>query len=240
MTECFAVPFTEKVNEVYVAIDLKYHKHMYSFHRRNNKNEVIVGWYTTSTAQGQFITDNTSLMYDFYSKECDNPIHISVDTSLLSDNLSTRGFVSDPLIVGGEIIANKFQEVQVNIVMNEAESTCLYHMIHNQEGESWGDSAIISSLPSSAISVEQSIIGLQKSLDSIQAYVDDVVDGKVPPSRDIGVAIADSLNTFSAPKNQSTVQQSLQTKVQDLLMVSYLTTLTQTQTVISEKLNEIL
>jgi len=100
VTECFAVPFQEKVNEVYVAIDLKYHKHMYSFHRRNNKNEVIVGWYTTSTAQGQFITDNTSLMYDFYSKECDNPVHISVDTSLLSDNLSTRGFVSDPLIVG--------------------------------------------------------------------------------------------------------------------------------------------
>jgi len=213
---------------------------MYSFHRRNNKNEVIVGWYTTSTIHGQFITDNTSLMYDFYSKECNNPVHICVDTSLLSDNLITRGFVSDPLIVGGEIIANKFQEVQVDIVMNEAESTCLYHMIHNQEGESWSDSAIISSLPSSTISVEQSIIGLKKTLDSIQVYVDDVVDGKVSPSRDIGIAIADSLNTFTGPKNQSTVQQSLQTKVQDLLMISYLTTLTQTQTIISEKLNEIL
>lgn len=60
------------------------------FINRNNKNEVIVGWYTTNTANGQFIIDSTSLMYDFYSTECINPVHLVVDTSLLSDTIITR------------------------------------------------------------------------------------------------------------------------------------------------------
>jgi hypothetical protein len=41
------VPYSEKVDEFYVAINQEYHKTMYAFHQRNNKKEVIVGWYTT-------------------------------------------------------------------------------------------------------------------------------------------------------------------------------------------------
>jgi proteasome lid subunit RPN8/RPN11 len=73
ITDCFAVPFTEKVEEAYVAIDQKYHTLMYAFHRRNNKKEKALGWYTSTTGQGQFIIDTSSLIQDFYSSECANP-----------------------------------------------------------------------------------------------------------------------------------------------------------------------
>jgi translation initiation factor 3 subunit F len=225
-----------------VEFDSKYHKQMYSLHRRNNKKEVVVGWYTTTTSQGQFITDNSSLINDIYAKECHQPVHLVVDTTLMGDNMDIRGFVSRTVAVGGEALAASFQEVRVDVGASEAEATCLYHMINSQEGEKWADSSIVSTLPSSTRGVEDAVLQLQKVLDSAQAYVDAVVDGntKATVSREIGIALADTLNTFAAQKASAHQAGAMQTRVQDLVMVSYISTLAQTQALISEKLNEIL
>lgn len=247
VSECFAVPFTEKLDELYVAIDQKYHKHMYAFHRRNNKKEVIVGWYTTTTANGQCIIDNSSLVHDFYSSECANPVHLVVDASLLADTMNTRGFVSKPMTLGDEILAHAFQEVKVDVVMTDSEATCMYHMINNQStatataaAAKWEDSSILSTLPTAAQSVEESILGLQRLLDNVQSYVDGVVEGTIPATREIGMAITEALNSTAAQRVQGAQMGALHTRMQDMLMVSYITTLTQTQALISEKLNEIL
>lgn len=241
VSECFAVPFSEKTDERYVAINQEYHKQMYAFHRRNNKKEYIVGWYTTTTLNGQFIVDTSSLFHDFYTNECANPVHLVVDTTLMTDKINARGFVSKQLVLGDEVLANTFEEIFVDIALTEAEATCLYHMIQQQDpAEKWKNSTVTSTIPTSATRVEDAICGLQKVLDDIQMYVDGVVDGKIPPSREIGIAVADALNAFAAQKALLSQQTSFSTRVQDLLMISYITTLTQTQTLISEKLNEIL
>lgn len=243
MTDCFAVPFTEKTDELVVAVDQAYLKKMYSFHRRNNKREVIVGWYTTTTNQGQFINDNSSLINDIYTTECDNPVHLVVDTTLMGDSMDIRGFVNNAVTVSGEALASSFQEVKVEVAMTEGETSCLYHMIHGQVHEKWTESAIVSTLPSNTSSVESAIAQLQTVLDSAQAYVDAVVEGnpKVTASREIGIALADTLNTFAAQKASAhPAGTALKTRVQDLVMVSYLSTLAQTQALISEKLNEVL
>jgi hypothetical protein len=125
ITDCFAVPFTEKVEETYVAIDQKYHTLMYAFHRRNNKKEKALGWYTSTSQSGQFIIDTSSLIQDFYSSECVNPVHLVVDTTLLGDNMGIRGFVSNQVVVGEEVLANAFQEVRVCYVLYVLCSTCL-------------------------------------------------------------------------------------------------------------------
>lgn len=226
-----------------MAIDQKYHKQMYSFHMRNNKKETIVGWYSTTTSQGQFIVDNSSLINDFYSSECERPVHLVVDTTLLGDNMDVRGFVSKPVVVGDEVLAHSFQEVKVDVGATDAEATCLYHMINSQvHPEKWQESSIVSTLPTSTEGVENAIVQLQKVLDSAQAYVDAVVEGntKVAVSRDIGITLAETLNTFAAQKASSNQQGALQSRLQDLVMVSYISTLTQTQALISEKLNEVL
>lgn len=216
---------------------------MYAFQLRNNKRETIVGWYTTTTEQGQFLNDNSSLINNFYRSECERPVHIVVDTTLMGDNLDVRGFVSKPIYVGEELLAQSFQEVKVDVGATESEATCLYHMINGQENDSrWEESSIMSALPTNSRSVEDAIFQLQKVLDSAQTYVDAVVDNnaKVAVSRDIGISLADSLNSFAAQKASSNQQGALQTRMQDLVMVSYISTLAQTQALISEKLNEVL
>ena len=86
ITECFGVPHMEKKDELFVAINKDYHKTMYNFHRRINRKEKIVGWYTTTSSEGALINDNSSLIHDFYSQECEHPVHIVVDTTLAGNN----------------------------------------------------------------------------------------------------------------------------------------------------------
>lgn len=239
VSECFAIPFEEKEEDSTVKIVQDYHKTMLSFHRRNNKKEILVGWFSTSTANGNYINDYSSLINDFYSKEVANPIHIVVDTTLMADNVNVRGFVTKQLVLSDNVLANTFQEIAVAVDLSESEVTCLQHMIRGQKkGDEWSRSDVISSISSKTESVNSSMEKLLQVLDEAQSFVDKVVTGEEPPVREIGIALADALNKFSSAN--LTTNSSIQNKVQDLLMVSYISSLAQTQTLISEKLNQIL
>ena len=78
---------------MYVAINKEYHKSMYAAQRRVSRKEEIVGWFTT-TKDGALIIDNSSLVNDFYSQECYDPIHLVLDANMTGMNLCVRGFVS--------------------------------------------------------------------------------------------------------------------------------------------------
>ena len=110
---------------------------MYNFHRRINKKEKIVGWYTTTTAEGVLLNDNSSLIQNFYSSECENPVHLVVDTTLAGEDMGVRGFMSQSMILGESNLANKFLEIKVDLEVTDSEATCLYHMINaqNTDGE---------------------------------------------------------------------------------------------------------
>lgn len=210
---------------------------MYAFHRRNNKKEVIVGWYSTTTPVGEYINDNSSLINDFYAAECSSPIHLVVDTTLLTDKVNVRGFLNNKNFIG-----DAFHEIKVDIDMTDAEATLIYQMIHGQKkGEEFKDATVKATLPSAAKRVEQSISEhLVQAIDNLQQYVDDVVDNKIPANRDIGIAIADALSAAN-PANLANPQvSSINARYQDLIMVSYLSTLAQSQALVAEKLNQII
>ena len=105
---------------------------MYNFHRRINKKEKIVGWYTTTTAEGVLLNDNSSLIQNFYSSECENPVHLVVDTTLAGEDMGVRGFMSQSMVLGESNLANKFLEIKVDLEVTDSEATCLYHMINAQ------------------------------------------------------------------------------------------------------------
>jgi hypothetical protein len=246
----------------------------------------MVGWYTTtSPVTGEFINDNSSLVHDVFAKEVDNPIHLVVDSTLLRDTINIRGFVGKSTLVGGEILANSFHEIKVDIDFNDVESTLLYSMIANQqpggisEGEKekqqqqeekksssssssssfdekkWKDANIVSTIPSHQKNVESALKKFSVLLDQVQSFVDNVVNnssnaGSTVPSsyREIGIALTDLLNNYASSSSNSSSSGSssssdlllLNNKFEDLLMVSYLSTLTETQTLIAEKLNQVL
>lgn len=121
----------EKADEVYVAINKDYHKSMYLFHKRINRKEEIVGWYTT-VPDGPLLTDNSSLIHEFYSHECRKPIHLVIDASLSTDGIDIRAFISEAMFVGSNALANMFQEIRVELAMTDAEvKTYSIHIVFN-------------------------------------------------------------------------------------------------------------
>jgi translation initiation factor 3 subunit F len=169
VSDCFGVPHQEKAEEVLISKD--YHKNMYNAHKRIYRSENIVGWYTTTSQNGAFIVDNSSLIHEFYCGECDNdPIHIVVDTTLSGDTVGIRAFVSQPLAVGPISFANMFQEIKVELNMTDAEISCLHHMIHGQVTPTpWEDSKS----PSAIASGKES---LQQSVDKLHAVIEKVIN----------------------------------------------------------------
>ena len=242
--DCYAVPHTEKEEEQYVAINKDYHKSMLAAKRHTNRKEVIVGWYTTTTYEGSVLIDNSSLIHDFYCNECENPVHLVIDTTLSGDSVASRAFVNAPMTVGPHTFGNMFQELKVDMAIAPYEAICLREMVKGQQhylnGERvWKESTILAALPPASKAIADSSAKLLAIIDEVLAYVNAVVEGSRPGLPEIGMALADALGA-SQSVSLSDFQTVFQTKSQDSLMISYLTSLLQNQLAIAEKLNEII
>jgi len=238
ITDCFGVPHLEKSDELYVAINKDYHKSMYNFHRMVNRREQIVGWFTTTTADGEFVTDNSSLIHEFYSNECTNPVHVVLDTTLDGNTMGLKAYFSEPLVVGEYTLANMFNEAPLEVVLTDAESSCLFHMLQPQPS-SWPTSAVVAAVPEETALLRGSLERLLSLVDEALAYVTEVVEGGRSPSVGVGIALSDLVSTLQSIRPED-FHSLFQSRLQDLLMVAYLSTLTQTQLAVAEKVNAIL
>lgn len=243
MTNCFAVPHAERGDEV--AIGKDFNKQMLALHLRANRKEVVVGWYASAGVGEQqdgsdapdLIADTSSLIHEFYAGETDegDPIHLVVDTRLLTDNISVRAYRSTPVTVQGDPLANLFHELSLTLESSESETICLHQMISDgkKEGLEEGD---MNDSSSTKEPLQESMEKLYSLLDTASQYVDAVVAGKINPDAEVGRQIADTLATV--PRIRPEVFDRLfNDSLQDLLMVTYLSNITRTQLSIAEKLN---
>ena len=248
VTNCFSVPHAERGEEV--AIGKDFNKRMLNLHLRSNRREAVVGWYA-SAAMGEgdddapdLITDTSSLIHEFYSSETDegDPVHLVVDTRLKTDSIGLRAYKSSPVVVQGESLGILFHEIRLSLHSNEPETICLNEMIQQEQTVNGGGSnaaastALTTDNKDTAADLQISIEKLYSLLDETLSYVDKVVDGKLPPDAEVGRKLADTL--ASVPRVRPEVFDRLfHDSLQDLLMVTYLSTITRTQLTIAEKLN---
>lgn len=242
--DCYEVPCLENVEEMKVTIDNDYQKKMYEFHRKINKREVTVGWFTTTTIDGAFITDTASLINDFYSKQCKNPVVLVVDTSLInSDQFVIRGFVAKSLRMqkDEDTFANMFSEVKVIAELSEGESSLVYHMINCQDAiKPWSSGEVVSYLPTEQERITHSLENLLSLVDNLLSYVDNVCAGSAGlPMVEIGMSIFDALGALQTVSADE-LHNLYRDKVQDLLLVSYMSTLAKTQIQLTGKLHALL
>lgn len=234
VTNCFAVPHAERGDEV--AIGKDFNKQMLALHLRANRKETVVGWYASAAlgdVDGEeapdLIANTSSLIHEFYAEESDegDPVHLVVDTRILEDAITARAYRSTPVVVQGEPMANMFHELRLTLKNSEAETLALHRMVQDSKGESKE-----STEEPLLISMEK----LYKLLETASDYVDSVVEGKTSADAEVGRQVADTLATV--PRIRPEVFDKLfNDSLQDLLMVTYLSNITQTQLSIAEKLN---
>ncbi|TDH66061.1 hypothetical protein CCR75_007498 [Bremia lactucae] len=224
ITDSFAVPHLENGDEVAVGRD--FHTHMYELHQRVNESEVVVGWYAAGPGH---VDDHSALIHQFYSSVCELPIHLVLDTTLSKDQLNVSAYVSSPLEIAHTASVHQFKQIPVTQKVSEPEAIALSVM--NPKSEETQAVA----LPKELEALEESMEQLYECIDSASSFVDDVVAGKHPADAKLGREIADALATIPILREEQ-FDQLFNTGLQDLLMVSYLSGLTQAQLSMAEKL----
>ncbi|KOB76139.1 Eukaryotic translation initiation factor 3 subunit F, partial [Operophtera brumata] len=86
VTNCFCVPHKEHADQV--EAELNYAMDVYELNRRVNSNESIVGWWAT----GNEVTNHSSVIHEYYSRECRAPVHVTLDTSLAGARMGLRAY----------------------------------------------------------------------------------------------------------------------------------------------------
>ena len=208
---------------------------MYKLHRRAHKNARVVGWFSTSST-GEMIVESTATVQSYYAEQCPDCLHLSVDTSLTTDNLSLSAYICTPLVAAGRSLANMFHEIKLTTVSSDCERLFVDSLVrsNNVEGE---PADLANSEQDNMSSLESSMANLSEMLEKASKYVDDVVEGRVAGDNAIGRRIADAVG--NVPRIRPEVfERMFNNNLQDLLMVMYLSNLTKTQLTIAEKLQE--
>jgi len=83
IVQCFACFLSQ------VEAELNYATDMFDLNRQVNSQENIVGWWAT----GHEVTSHSSLIHDYYTRECANPVHLTLDTTLKGDHMGIKAYL---------------------------------------------------------------------------------------------------------------------------------------------------
>lgn len=224
---CFAVPHIETHEEV--AFDKEYASSMLDLYQTASPSEEVVGWFATSND----VTGHSTLIHEYYSIECNNPVHLTVDTQLKTGRMNMKAYVSSPMGVPGGTMGLVFTPVPHEITCYEPEMAAIEAFAKNK-----GGSKKPMSLSSSLLHVSRSADQLVEKMNACLKFVTDVCDGSIPADNDIGQKLMHVMG--KVPQMDPTkLEVMLNDNMQDLLMVLYLASLTKSQLSVGTKLNSV-
>lgn len=75
------------------------------------------GWWAT----GHEVTNHSSVIHEYYARECNNPIHLTVDTSLQGGRMGLKAYVCINLGVPGGKQGCMFTPINTEVTCYEPE-----------------------------------------------------------------------------------------------------------------------
>jgi translation initiation factor 3 subunit F len=236
ITNAYAVPHTETHGEV--AVGQQFNKNMFDLLSRVNADEQIVGWYATNAEDGQRVDGCSSLIHKYYSAEAAPAVHVVVDPRLEGDaGVVVTAFegteVEDP---GEDGDAYSFAEVPNAMEFDEGEKICIDRMVRGQK-DPWASAEMLADVSGDADTAQADVDELIEGVDEVIDYV--AAQQKAGKPIDPKCARAMSEAAATLPKIESAITEgSLQAETQDVLMVSYLASITKAQLAITSKIHE--
>lgn len=224
----FPLPHSESGNDV--AVDTEYHKTMYDLYRRVNSSEELVGWYAT----GEHTDTNSVIIHEFYGRECASPVHLLMDAGLTNSRFDVQAFVSTAYKIGDRALSSEFRSIPVQTRPDKADKVgldVLYKNKRRTEAAQPGAPVMANEIEN----LEKSLQRLLELLDVVGKNVDAVVAGEIEGDVSAGRYLAETL-TMVPKMNSADFERLFGDNMRDLLMVSYLCKLTQSQLMLGERL----
>jgi len=220
---CFVVPHNINTDGQ-VSIEMHLADVMYKLNKQVHPEEVIVGWWTT----GFEVPSIAVPINDYYARQCTNPIHLLVDTTLNAGRMSTKAFVQVDIGVPDGSQGAMFSPIPVEIVQYAPEAVAMKVLLR---ARTRGKTEILNELPQIAAST----VEMEQMLQQVLDYVDDVLADKIQPDNMIGrnlLKIVQSVPNMS----KEDMDGMMNANIKDLLMSMYLAQLTRVQVQLNEKL----
>lgn len=225
VTNCFCVPHKEY--EEMVEAELNYAADLFDMNMKVNKQEVIVGWWAT----GNEVTSHSSVIHEYYARECQNPVHMTLDTTLQGAHMGIKAYLNVPMGVPNGKSGCMFTPISVEVNCYESEVVGIRLC---QKTIGVGSKKTVKPM-SDLAQIAEAAQKLAKLLDQVLEYVEDVLAGKTQPDNAIGRALLDMVH--SVPKmTPEQFENMFNSNVKDLLMVVTLCQLTKIQLQLNEKL----
>lgn len=213
----FAVPFEEdeKNPEVWF-LDHDYLSTMFGMFRKVNAKERVIGWYHT----GPKLRGSDIQINEVISRFVANPILVIIDAYKTS-GLPTAAYVSvEDVHDDGTPTSKTFEFVASEISAEEAEEVGVEHLL--RDIKDLGDSG--GTLASRIGNQLASVKGLNSHLSDIFAYVDLVVEKKIPINHQISYLLQEIFNLLPNLDSED-FNHVLTVKTSDQMLVIYLASL---------------
>ncbi|XP_057663013.1 eukaryotic translation initiation factor 3 subunit F-1 [Diorhabda carinulata] len=227
VTNCFCVPHKEYADQV--EAELSYAMDVYDLNRRVNSTETIVGWWAT----GHEVTNHSAVIHEYYSRECNNPVHITIDTSLQNGRMGLKAYVCVPLGVPNGKQGCMFTSIPIDVVCYDPEVFGLQLCQKTMLAGSTRPRNVNPMLDINQVSEAGSKMSVM--LDQVLQYVEDVLANKTVPNNAVGRSLLDLVNSVPHMSNEQ-FSEMFNSNVKDLLMVITLSQLIKTQLQLNEKL----
>jgi translation initiation factor 3 subunit F len=228
--------------------DREYLATMFALHQKTRPKDSIVGWYTSSATSDDLHVDTTlaslhSGLEQWLPDSRSNPIFVllAIDVSRLGgvEGSALTAYTQSSVAFANpekKIITSKFQPIRVEVQSEKAEQSAINLIQKDEESVQNGDAN--SNLALELQSLEAVFDKISQHLELISQYVKKVSNGEVESNAEIGRLISNTIT--SLPKiDAKKYDKGLNNRVQDLLMIVYLSNLVRTQLAISEKLQVI-
>jgi len=228
VTNCFCVPHKEHADQV--EAELSYALDVYELNRRVNSAENIVGWWAT----GHEVTNHSSVIHEYYARECNNPIHLTVDTSLQGGRMGLKAYVCINLGVPGGKVGCMFTPINSEVTCYEPEVVGL-QLCEKTIGVTNANRPKTVSPMLDLAQVSEASDKLLTLLELVLAYVEDVLNNKQTPDNAVGRSLLDLIHSVPHMSPEQFTQM-FNSNIKDLLMVVTLSQLIKTQLQLNEKL----
>jgi translation initiation factor 3 subunit F len=187
---------------------------------------LVLGWWAT----GNEVTNHSSVIHEYYTRECNNPIHLTLDTSLQGGRMGLKAYVCVPLGVPGGKPGCMFTPIKVETVCYEPEVIGLKLSqktvgTRPKQVEPMMDLAQISEASGKLLEL----------LNQVLQYVEDVLSEKQQPDNAVGRSILDLIHSVPNMTHDQFATM-FNSNVKDLLMVVTLSQLIKTQLQLNERL----
>lgn len=227
----FPLPHSEGSDNV--AVDTEYNRTMYQLLRKTSASEELVGWYAT----GADTDMNSMIIHEYYGRECPMPVHLLIDAGLQSNRFNIGAYVSTSYTIRDRALSSEFRPIPVHVRPDKADKVGLDVLFKNKRRMEAAPAANSPEvvMASEIDNLEKSLERLLELLDLVGKNVDAVVAGEIEGDITAGRYLAETL-TMVPKMNSSDFERLFGDNMRDLLMVSYLCKLTNSQLIIGERL----